>query len=520
MNDSEIYSYHSFAFPFTWTSKQKKLRSFKGFTELFSDNPNWSSSDPQTETDFGGEDGDALFYKTYQFFYPQVRKAVFGGSGVVRTFSFTPSGKLRDARYLISRGGRSYELRVNAIRLRIYNTKTALIILECENHGTGRDGRPQNTLADVKNINDYGRRITLPFLPANPDWSVCADALTLELPQLGQAPTTDFRRFLTDYYRPEGGAKLSLTHLSDVLKAILSCGSDIRFSSRPDPEEDTVSVRAILDDRMFVACCVTDNEGAQKAKEWYHSKAPDAASEQSLYELIFMDPDGQCTCQDHDMRQRLMRAHIYARWIDYETFYSFSTQGFIMLLNEGAPPHLIETFLSIYIQMAYLALVQKASAVLFQKEAADLSVEMSTDKRHIRPATVTKMMDLQARFSAFESQMWVQEVSSEEQGIELFRLFTESLGTERQLGNVKSQLASLESAVETYNGFSFSKIGHIFAWIGAVFGLAELVLPAVLEQMKPQPNDLMGLWLKAGLYAVSVAAIFAFFQIRYRARRK
>lgn len=520
MSESKNYSYHSFAFPFSWTSKKKKLRSFEGFSELFAENPSWSSTDPKTETDFGGEDGDTIFYKTYQFFYPQVRKAVFGGGGVVRTFSFTPSGKLQDARYLIAHGDRCYELLVNAIRLRIYNTKAALLIIECENHGIGRDGKPQNTLADIKNINDYGRRITLPFLPTNPDWSVCADSLTLEIPQLRQAPTTDFRRFLTDYFRPEGGAKLSLTHLSDILKTILSYGSEIRFSSKPDPENDTVSVRAILDDRMFVACCVTDNEGAQKAKEWYHSKAPDDVSEQDLYELIFMDPDGQCTCRDRGMRQRLMRAHIYERWIDYETFYSFSTQGFIMLLNEGAPPHLIETFLTIYIQMAYLALVQKASAVLFQKEAADLSVEMSTDKRHVRPATVTKMMDLQARFSALESQLWTREISSEEQGIELFSLFTESLGTEQQLKNVKSQLASLGSAVETYNGFSFSKFGHIFAWIGAVFGLVELVLPAVLEQMKPNPTDLTSLWLKAGLYVLSVVGIFIFFQIRYRARRK
>ena len=83
-------------------------------------------------------------------------------------------------------------------------------------------------------------------------------------------------------------------------------------------------------------------------------------------------------------------------------------------------------------------------------------------------------MNVQERFSTFESQLCFDEISSQEQAIELYDMFRSSFKIEGELENVKSQLEGLNHTADTYLELGFNKIGYIFALLGAIYAIGEI----------------------------------------------
>lgn len=477
---SNVYSYHTFILPFVWKDESNSFNTFDKFSEVFEKNDYWTCYDPKDENSFRDLDDEFSYYAEYQYFYPQIRSALYGfDEKVVKTYHFAYEQVHNKAHYYIEKKGRTYDLNINSINLKIYNTGIALLVIECENHGTDKDGKPQNTLADVKNINDYGRRITLPFIPEKPDDSICADSLEIFIPGLAKFKT-DFRYYIEKISKTKDKKSLiSLNYLSGFIKGILSYESSYQFSSKVSSNKGSFYIHPCLDDRMFVVALVIDKNQTEEflgekteQGEYAYEKNIDLAK--SLYEFVFIDPDGVCSCQNKKMREELLKKHIYKRWFDKKSIYGIAAQSLVMLFDGDFAP-LIDSFLTIYVRMACLCLAQRASLMLFQKEAADISRLIHEKENKIRMSAVTSLMDLQERFSAFESQICFAEISAQEQGIELYSMFTESFFIEKELKNVKSQIDGLHDATDTYLDFGFNKIALIFTLIGAALGVLALI---------------------------------------------
>ena len=86
---SDIYSYHTFMFPFVWEGRGRHSVPLAEFLSLFEMNDNWENVDMQNEHHFtsnpliDGKDEALLFYKEYQYFHPYARKALYGFAGVI-----------------------------------------------------------------------------------------------------------------------------------------------------------------------------------------------------------------------------------------------------------------------------------------------------------------------------------------------------------------------------------------------------------------------------------------------------
>ena len=477
MND--IYSYHTFILPFVWKDNCNTAKTFEKFTQLFANNPYWKCFDPKDENSFSMIDDEISYYAEYQYFYPQVRSALYGfGENVVKTFHFAHDKVQNKAHYYISKNDRTYDLLINSIQLKIYNTGIALFVLEGENHGVDRDGKPQNTLNDVKNINDFGRRVTLPFVPEKPEYSICADSLEVFVPELAKF-RTDFRYYIRTTAETKNKKNvINLNHLSNFIKEILGFSSISQFSSRISNDKNTFYIHPALDDRMFVASIVIDENETNKMiavsqENGDYAYKTDVELSKSLYEFVFVDKAGGCSCSCKKMRSELLDNHIYKRWIEDGSLYGVAAQSIVLLFDGGFAP-LINTFITTYVRMACLCLAQRASLMLFQKEAADISRLIHEKENKIRIATVTKLMDLQERFSAFESQICFCEITPQEQGIEIYSMFTESFFIDKELENVKSQIDGLHDATDTYLDFGFNKIALMFTLVGAVLGVIQL----------------------------------------------
>ena len=175
--EKNIYSWHTFIFPFAWITDGDY---YTKFVRYFEKNSYWDSTNIEdsnelsayARSDIWGEDGLKL-YQEYQYFTPYARKAIYGlDEKIVRNYSFWSTRIHNNARYCIRKDELDYELDLNMVRLKIFNTGVALLIFECEN-------TKYRNIEDVKNINDYGRRITLPFI--NSDFSIAADSIEVRI---------------------------------------------------------------------------------------------------------------------------------------------------------------------------------------------------------------------------------------------------------------------------------------------------------------------------------------------------
>ncbi|MGN1168293.1 MAG: hypothetical protein ACI4S2_17905 [Lachnospiraceae bacterium] len=500
MGKGTPYSYHTFIFPFIWKCKGD---SYKKFIKCFEDNENWEDTNMKDKQDIASfaSATDAASrktkYKEFQYFHPFVRKAIYGFDDkerIVRNFSFNPESiRKQGARYRIEKiieendeenkikqeKNEIYELDINAINLKIYNTGVALFIMECENYQ-----RP--LLNDVKNINEYGRRINLPFIPALENESIIADSLTVELGD--KVFTSDFRKFIQEI---NGKAQIdkndvSMTHVADFIKEILGYGSTYSFSSRKIYQDDVFYIYPALDDRMFVACIfngeadyykvIGKTEGITSEEDYLFYKNNDCSK--SLYEYIYVDKAAGCTCQNSTMRNQLIKDSAYLRWIDYGSAY-FVTNYSFMFFGAGAPDHLIESFLTQYVQMFCLGIVQRASLIKFQREASNLSIGLEKSTKKLKRSTILKIVGLEERFVAFTGQLCFDEVSPEQQGIELFDMIKAAFFIDKEKATMKDQMATLYETANTSLDIGINKIMLIFTWLSLTVAIASMAIASL-----------------------------------------
>ena len=205
----QVYSYHTFILPFSWSESGDKYQKFVGY---FESNNYWECDDIENSnslrtTERGlTQEEQVRLYNEYQYFTPYARKAIYGlDEKIVRNFSFMPQQIDSNAHYCIRKNHNDYDLNIKAIKLKVFNTGIALLVFECEN-------TRYHNIEAAKDINDYGRRITLPFIPDNPDYSIAADCLTISISEK-VAFTSDFRAFIKNKEKD-----ISMNRIADIIK--------------------------------------------------------------------------------------------------------------------------------------------------------------------------------------------------------------------------------------------------------------------------------------------------------------
>lgn len=471
---NEPYSYHTFILPFIWHGKKD---SYNRFVKYFDDNEFWSCSDMKKASDINSnsmistKEDRILLYKEYQYFHPFARRAIYGfGEGIVHNYEFLHNEVHEKAHYYIEKNGRTYDLLINALRLKIYNTGVALFIIETTNYGVDKDGKPQNTFEDVKNINDYGRRISLPMIS---EPNLCADSIKVKI---GDIEFEDkFRAHIEEVsnLNDVNSEKISLTHMCDFVKNILGYGGDYTFTSRETIGDKEFYVYPILDDRMYVISSVKDSKAVDQCHE---------EDSQSIYEYVYVDHADGCSCQNKKMRTELLNKALYERWTDYGTRYYITDYSFMLLGDDELPGYIVESFLTQYYQMACLVISQRASLMKFKREVTNMASGLEKTGKRVKVSSINKIMDLQERFVAFESQLYFDEVSSEQQGIEMYDKLVDQSMIRKEMESLRNQLDAMYNVSDTSLGFGINRIMLVFTWLSGILALAALVISTMQIQ--------------------------------------
>lgn len=478
-SEGNPYSYHTFLYPFLWSGK--KGDGITDFEQVLG--KDWVPDDmldKQGQLAAASSGGGANLaqqlcdYQALQYFNAGARAALFrAGGDIVHSWVLAPERVHNRGRYIIDAPFRktvkgkdeetlpwSRTLAINNIRLKLFNTRVAVIIFEAEYY-------PVKTQIDVlrrdvKRINEYGRRLYPAFLASEGDgFLLCADRLRVEFE--GFAAEEDLRRRATEHCgssAPSTDEYLrNPVQLPSIIRHLLTCGGSrgggaYNVTCRQDEVQGGVFyIEPAIDDRMFVCCCVLDKEyaehflhgdhtGGETRQSGKYRYLADWETGRELYALTNIDP-GDSSCQDRAMLDRCFEEQLYSRWFGYGTIYAVTSQSMVCVTGPDALDATVNPFLTLYVQMCTLVLVQRASLIAFDSRVTGLIASSQGSRKAIEGKNLSRLISITEDFAIFQGQLLLPELTPQIQGIELYEKLQRMLFIARLEQDIQEQLKNL-----------------------------------------------------------------------------
>ena len=455
-----------------------------------------------------------LWFNERQYFYPSVRAALYYDGddveSVVREYAYRAG---EAGTYAIRKNGDDAhkldcELSLNSIRLKLYHEKTGKVgILSYSLRYPDHDVDPETAIK----ICEYGRRVYLSHIQADgirPDH--CADTLKISYTKADNPICEDFAQAL-DFSSHVN--YLSKT-VMDILGEKFICGQGV-------PPEEKISITPVIDDRMFVAVLYKSQTLVDGLRDGYGTGATfkaffddiEAGHEQPLdtwYKLVFVDA-GMPTLLDKRVRLDTIKKHSYTRWIGYGTIYGFTDYSYVTLSTEDMPAYLVDHYNTMYMQMITLTLAQRSHLIHYSNRLAALSKMLA--KPENKSKACVEITDLQASYIRFLSQIYHEEATAQEQGIDMYARLQEALSVPAYIKAVENHLDKLNGLA---SGFINQKTEMLLSLVAAasLLGGGFQVLSAA-DWFKCLATSITGSVISLG----GVAAFIWFLHLYFKNRK-
>jgi len=449
-----MYSYHIFYFPFKWEIADKHCKSFSEQTDLnsikFEKYSNWVyNPDPLNNKEWDELYNEKNYY--YQFVHP-VLYDTGKEESIIKHFERKEPQETEVFYKIAKKEGKTYILKVDAITLNLYTTGVGMLSFFLKN-----EKEDQKEPDDILNINQYGRRIFPPFIGDLESRYEIAEYLAIE--GLTGNPNNykeDFSQYNNkQYWHPSCFIQNLITDLTSSLK-----------------------VEPVIDDRMFVNCWYGNEELSQyiKNKTQINTEDPVINFEKEddfWYKYVFVDVN-YISCQDNELRKKLIKYQTYTRWQGYGTLYGMSRYSFVSLSDESDYSKKILTAVhmrTIYARMIELVIIQRASILKFSNEVTRVS--RLTDK--YSNMQLEQIRSLYKEYIRFVNQIYFREITTQDQGIELYDLMSSTLKTEEYIEDLDQEIEELHRYASMMDDWKRGKNAEKLSIIAAIFLPATLI---------------------------------------------
>lgn len=429
-----MYSYHIFYFPFKWAKKEVPEGTMTQLTDFsqirFLNNGKWvrpavaeSQENDGNKTDKNNVSLDAqVLYNEKNYYFRFVHDVLYdsgdGNDNLVMHFE-RKEPQEKDVRYLIKVSGREkpYSLKVDAININLYKTGVGMMSFYLRN-----DDESQCDTRDILNINQYGRRILPPF------WSEVNAEKRQELSEYLEISGLDTEISKEDFKSYTVDEPWTATSMLDSLLKDLT---------------DNLTLTPVIDDRMFVMSLYKNDDMSRlslSAADAYCN--PSSPFSEFWYKYLFVDT-GWPTCQNDEMMRDLLRSHTYLRWQKWNSLYGVSRYSFVYLTNSGVPSYLVDYFMTTYARMMEIALVQRASVLCFSNEVTTL-----TKRGDWTLEKLSEHVDsLNEEYIRFINRMYFNELTSQDQGVELYGMIRQKLDIDSYVEELKDEIEKLHDTI-------------------------------------------------------------------------
>ena len=513
--DDKVISYHIFLLPFY--SKTGKLHA------ALSDK--WENN-TLTDTRISSEKEERkLDYATAQYFTPEAQRLLFNSES---SYRYQLGNK--DHFYEIVKDCVKYRLLVKTINVTIFDKNIGVLALHTEFHLKHQELSLLKTLSDskdknkmllgaVKAINEFGRRINLPYLgTTGPDengkysysHNLVADSISLFEEKEDFVAMSKALYLGTEDYPMSGYIMKPVSHLLESL-----------FH-----RNDLVPV---IDDRMYV-CCLVDNKELSdqiknvsadsrviKPQDDSQKTAPvpqkdmftDPELSDTIYALGFIDKD-KASC-GLEMRETILRRCVYNRWQHWGTIDIVTHHSFVRIVGD-APDYVINPFITQYVYMATGALMQRAEILWLSNKSAEISRAYfnlnETGKKIGNGIVNDRLTELKRRYVYAQNNIFLNQLTVQEQGVDEFDMLKNELYISESLKKLDTSINGIyeftREYAETEENDLLSKITKIGLPLAFIQTFSVIISFALVSQI----DGLNYFW--TGLIQIGVFAIIIF----------
>ncbi|WOC31808.1 MULTISPECIES: hypothetical protein [Caproicibacterium] len=491
------YSYHTFLFPFLWDNGGET--EWNDFKKILDIGKRWIDTNWNGEEIPGNRCKDEwhLDYAAYQYFTEPARAILFNSrnDGAVHSFRYKYKDRYSNkiGKYIIVKNQSDMVLDIFDIKLNIYESGVAILIFELENYN-------YKTLKEVNKINEYGRRINMPYIPDGTSHTLCADEIKIKFCDDDFA-CENYKQTLAELDESFESAKnkMSLTYVMSPIKKLIDGGGLENGGLQVTTKKVNVDVNKFfiqpcVDDRMFVCCLIRDAKALQGLTEWIpigesgeysylnDCYMKDHKFSDDFYKTIFIE--NEITCVSRRMKKELLKKCVYDRWIDYGTLYACTHHSMICFTGESADLiHVYNSFLTMYIQLAILVLAQRATILALSAKASKVSNELKEDKRKTTKNHLEKIEELQKKYVIAQNQLFITEATVQEQGVEIYALIREQLYINANKAELDEQMSNLRDVADIANERmereADDKLNCILLWftvVGCLLAFIQTIL--------------------------------------------
>lgn len=453
------YSYHSFLLPFIWECSNDR------FLSVFlaeSDDSIWQNDDASVQdnsmrtAEKKALDKDSAEFDSFQYFNYLSRNFIFPDklSGLVHNFSFKKK-YLEGLEYVIHINDKDYSLPAENIFLKIFSSGIAVLSINCVNSSYADKG-------SVKAINEYGRRLAMPYWNGRGKPSGCADALEIIGDNISLRD--DFNTFDGD---------VSLTYISKVVRGLLNRnGKGVKFRAKYTKNKNEIQIKPVMDEKMYVACLVCAKELVRAyQKDYLPHKGFSRKLAADLTEFVNVDIENSCQVMEGYKLNKYLAEHLYTDKLGEEApgLVAVSGRAYIKFTSEGECE--AKNFYSIYCRIITAALVQYASIINFQQRIISISNDIDKKKKMVTNKEINKVMNLQEQYVSFQNCCIFKEITFKREGKFLYGKLLDifKISSENEMFNYR--LGRLYELVSTVQSYTFNKWGLIISLIATEFNI-------------------------------------------------
>lgn len=282
----------------------------------------------------------------------------------------------------------------------------------------------------------------------------------------------------------KGSKDFSIEHLGDDRAPILSWLALDKLSN--------------VNDGNWIRTCFADSPGKDEFP--YATKYLGAFDEDYCYDRYWYQAGDKSSYQP----SRIMNC-------GYVFSYVGSSQDTAFFTNECNGAHAI--FRHIYVEMGLIAHFQKAKLLSFSQRLSEM---VSRKENKVELPTQVEVREFYHDFVEFTQSFWFDEISPQQQGIELFQMWRKQLQIQQLYDEVRQELKDLVEYTELR---SAERLNHNVAWIGCIALIVALLSLAAgifgmndPDQMKKwlfPTGDLVFLEGPLQLWLAQISLVFA-----------
>ncbi len=450
-------STHAFLYPFQFKEERDTIAAYLKKSEEWKE-----SAEHWNDTEEHYYDS----YMIWQYFNEQARNIFFPGvnekanssdKAICCQFSYD-SEITKRLTYYIATDKKTYYLRVHAITLFLFYNGVGVLSIETY---TNRENPVD--LEGLRVINDLGRRTVLPFFPrGGSTYILCAEELGFLLEnenfyRFDKTWVTDFREIIRHRKEDRKMDAETWNQMPDFLRAAFAGKLGTGQKDALDDVIQKWGIKPVSDDRMFVFSMIKNHELSEKIR-----LTKDEIDDELLYQFAFVD-GGSPTCQNISMRKELLKKALYLRWSKWGTLHAVTGYSFLCLTDKAdIADSVYRPFLTEYFLMTVLVLAQKTSIDALSQEAARAACGTEV-KGLLSHKQISRIMQLHENYVSWDNQMYLQEITEQDQGIEIYELLRKQMGVFQHMKNLRADLTDLYAVANVNQSSKISWIAAIFA---------------------------------------------------------